>query len=98
MTRILARLPARFILREESRISAGCCFREDPGSYGATAPIYFKYLDSDYADLKKILGVDPLNSTIVKCGTFEAFRKRNGKPIRHLNPPHMQVSELLSLM
>ena len=60
--------------------------------------IYFKYLDSDYADLKKILGVDPLNITIVKCGTFEAFRKRNGKPIRHLNPPHMQVSEFLSLM
>lgn len=60
--------------------------------------IYFKYLDSDYADLKKILGVDPLNITIIKCGTFEAFRQKTGKPIRHMNPPHLQVSEFLSLM
>lgn len=60
--------------------------------------VYFKYLDSDYADLKKILGVDPLNISLVKCGTFEAFRRRNGKPIRHLNPPRIQVSEFLSLM
>ena len=60
--------------------------------------IYFKYLDSDYSDLKKILGVDPLNVTIVKCGTFEAFQKQNGKPIRHMNPPHIEVSRFLSLM
>ena len=60
--------------------------------------IYFKYLDSDYSDLKKILGVDPLNITIVKCGTFDSFRKQNGKPIRHMNPPHIEVSRFQSLM
>ena len=32
--------------------------------------VYFKYVDQDYKDLKRILGVDPLEITILKCGTF----------------------------
>ena len=32
--------------------------------------IYFKYVDQDYQDLKKILGIDPLKITIIKAGTF----------------------------
>ena len=35
--------------------------------------IYFKYIDNDYTDLKKILGIDPLEITIVKCGTFDMY-------------------------
>ncbi len=40
---------------------------------------YFKYIDQDYRDLKKILGMDPLQVTIFTCGTFEAYEKR---PVR----------------
>ena len=38
--------------------------------------IYFRYLDQDYEDLKKILGIDPLKITLLKCGTFEFYERR----------------------
>lgn len=41
--------------------------------------VYFKYFDSDYHDLKRLLGVDPLEITILKSGTFEAYAKSAGK-------------------
>ena len=40
---------------------------------------YFKYIDQDYRDLKKILGMDPLQVTIFTCGTFAAYEKKTGK-------------------
>ena len=40
---------------------------------------YFKYIDQDYRDLKKILGMDPLQVTIFTCGTFETYEKKTGK-------------------
>ena len=42
---------------------------------------YFKYIDQDYRDLKKILGMDPLQVTILTCGTFETYEKRTGKKL-----------------
>ena len=58
---------------------------------------YFKYIDQDYRDLKKILGMDPLVVTILKCGTFDRYRIRNGKPIRHMNPPYHELAELIRM-
>jgi hypothetical protein len=58
---------------------------------------YFKYLDSDYKDLKKILGVDPLEITVVKCDTFANYRERYGAPIRRINPSARQIANLLAL-
>ena len=43
--------------------------------------VYFKYVDNDYKDLKRILGMDPLEITILKCGTFEEYERQN-KEIR----------------
>ena len=57
--------------------------------------IYFRYLDQDYEDLKKILGVDPLKITLLKCGTFETYRRRFGTPIRSMNPGSREISDLL---
>lgn len=57
--------------------------------------VYFKYIDQDYKDLKRILGMDPLDVTILKCGTFRAFRKQTGKALRHINPPAFDVKQLL---
>ena len=46
---------------------------------------YFKYIDQDYRDLKKILGMDPLQVTILTCGTFETYEKRTGKKLYHMS-------------
>ena len=57
--------------------------------------IYFRYLDQDYEDLKKILGVDPLKITLLKCGTFETYQRRFGASIRPMNPDSREISDLL---
>lgn len=57
--------------------------------------VYFKYLDQDYKDLKKILGMDPLKVTLVRCGTFAAYEEKYGVLPRRVNPPAMEVSQLL---
>lgn len=59
--------------------------------------VYFKYVDNDYKDLKRILGMDPLEITILKCGTFDEYIKRTGKTIRTINPSPYEVMELLEL-
>ena len=59
--------------------------------------VYFKYVDQDYNDLKRILGMDPLEITILKCGTFEEYRRQKGKSIETINPPSYDVAEILGL-
>lgn len=56
---------------------------------------YFKHIDQDYRDLEKILGMDPLKVTILKCGTFDSYREKYGKPVRTINPLPQEVSELM---
>ncbi|MBR4869443.1 MAG: GH3 auxin-responsive promoter family protein, partial [Oscillospiraceae bacterium] len=57
--------------------------------------IYFRYLDQDYEDLKKILGVDPLKITLLKCGTFASYERKYGAPIRRMNPESCEVNDLV---
>ncbi|MDD3168002.1 MAG: GH3 auxin-responsive promoter family protein, partial [Eubacteriales bacterium] len=59
--------------------------------------VYYKYVDNDYKDLKRILGMDPLEITILKCGTFEEYERQKGKTIRAVNPSPYEVMELLEL-
>ncbi|MBS6195380.1 MAG: GH3 auxin-responsive promoter family protein [Clostridiales bacterium] len=58
---------------------------------------YFKYIDQDYRDLKKILGMDPLVVTLMKCGTFEKYQQKYGKDIRCMNPDSHDMADLLSV-
>ena len=58
--------------------------------------IYFRYLDQDYEDLKKILGIDPLKITMLKCGTFETYAQKYGTTIRTMNPESCEINDLLS--
>ena len=58
--------------------------------------VYFKYIDQDYRDLKKILGMDPLVVTILRCGTFEAYHQKHNH-IRQMNPPRHELNELLKI-
>ena len=57
--------------------------------------IYFRYLDQDYEDLKKILGVDPLKITLLKCGTFSAYNHKYGTTVRKMNPDSCEINDLL---
>jgi len=59
--------------------------------------IYFKSYDHDYGDLKKLLGVEPLQITILTRGTIEDFRRVYGRPIRRINPPQQDVVNLMYL-
>lgn len=59
--------------------------------------VYFKYVDNDYKDLQRILGMDPLEITILKCGTFEEYERKNKTSIRNINPSTYEVMQLLEL-
>ena len=59
--------------------------------------IYFKYIDHDYKDLKKILGMDPLEVTILRCGTFSKYARKTGDTLCHINPSAYEVRELVQL-
>lgn len=59
--------------------------------------VYFKYVDNDYKDLKRILGMDPLEITILKCGTFEEYRRKKGASIRTINPSPYEVMDIIEL-
>ena len=58
---------------------------------------YFKYIDQDYRDLKKILGMDPLTVTILRCGTFHAYEQKHGKKPRQMSPTYYELKELLEM-
>ena len=58
---------------------------------------YFKYIDQDYRDLKKILGMDPLVVTILKCGSFGAYSEKYGKTLRRMNPSRRELAELIRM-
>ena len=47
--------------------------------------VYFKSYDSDYGDLKDMLGIDPLSVRVLPAGTLKAYRERYGEPIRKIN-------------
>lgn len=57
--------------------------------------VYFKYVDQDYHDLKRILGMDPLEITILRCGTFHKYEESTGKKLRHINPSAHDTRELV---
>ena len=59
--------------------------------------VYFKYVDHDYKDLKIILGMDPLEITILKCGTFEEYERQTGRKLRSINPTSYELMELLRI-
>ena len=57
--------------------------------------IYFRHMDHDYKDLKRLLGIEPLEITVLRCGTFSAYRRKAGKPLRKVNPSAFEVKDLL---
>ncbi|NLB38838.1 MAG: GH3 auxin-responsive promoter family protein [Clostridiales bacterium] len=56
--------------------------------------IYFRYVDQDYKNLIRAMGRDPLEITILRCGTFTACA-RAGRMPRRVNPAALDVQALL---
>ncbi len=55
-----------------------------------------KKLDSDYADLEGVLGLKPLEVTLLAKGSFKAYmaaRRNEGADLAHLKPPHINPSD-----
>ena len=46
--------------------------------------------------VEKILGVDPLKITMLKCGTFAAYKRKFGNTIRRMNPESCEINDLLT--
>ena len=57
--------------------------------------VYFKYFDSDYGDLKKLLNMEPLQLTVLKYGTINGYEKELGHRLRRINPGMLDVVGLL---
>ncbi len=57
--------------------------------------IYFRYVDNDYKDLKRLLGIDPLVVTVIPTGTISKCGEQLGHKIRRLNPPHADITSIL---
>ena len=55
----------------------------------------FKYYDSDYRDLKKLLGLEPLMLTLLPTGTIKKYNQGREYPLRKINPRRPQVLDLL---
>ncbi|NMA07080.1 MAG: GH3 auxin-responsive promoter family protein [Ruminococcaceae bacterium] len=58
--------------------------------------VYFKYFDSDYNDLKRLLNMEPLKITILKYGTIQAYQERTGRKLRKVNPSILDLADLNS--
>ncbi len=56
--------------------------------------VYFKYFDNDCKDLKKLLGIEPLKITILKCGALEEYQKRTGEAVPRMNAPSYVLTEI----
>ncbi len=56
---------------------------------------YFKAFDSDYEDLKKLLGVEPLKITVLTYGTMKKYKEETGRDIPKINACEADVSALL---
>ena len=53
-------------------------------------------LDADYADVGKMLGIDPLKLTLLTKGSFHRYlqeKKNAGYDLAHLKPPHMNAPD-----
>lgn len=57
--------------------------------------LYFKYFDSDYGDLKKLLNMEPLEITILKYGAIAAYEADLGARIHRINPGMLDIMGLL---
>ena len=57
--------------------------------------VYFRYFDSDYKDLKKLLNIEPLQISILPYKTIESFEQKQGTRISQINPDPLWLKAML---
>ena len=57
--------------------------------------VYFRYFDSDYKDLKKLLNIEPLQISILPYKTIESFEQKQGTRISRINPDPLWLKAML---
>jgi hypothetical protein len=55
---------------------------------------YFKYFDSDYSDLKKLLNMDPLKFTVIPFGSISEYEQKSGNKVRRINPDVVDINRI----
>lgn len=71
---------------------------KDPELLTEHLSAYFRYVDDDYKDLRKMLGIDPLVITLVPFGMLEQYSEKTGRKLRKINPPACDVTEIDSML
>ena len=69
---------------------------EDAATFRQQISQALKQLDSTYADVYEMLGMDPLRVELLPVGAFRKFyqlREQQGADLADLKPPHMQISD-----
>lgn len=56
--------------------------------------VYFRYFDSDYKDLKKLLNIEPLKITVLPYGSIENAENKY-KKLRRINPGEIAMKMVL---
>lgn len=64
---------------------------------GEHLSIYFRHIDTDFKDLKTLLGIDPLTVTVIPRGTIGQFFDAFGRSIRRMNPSHYDLIEIMKI-
>lgn len=59
--------------------------------------VCFRYIDSDYKDLGSLLGIEPLEVSILPTGTISHFCNTFKKNLRRMNPSAFDVIEVLKI-
>jgi phenylacetate-coenzyme A ligase PaaK-like adenylate-forming protein len=59
--------------------------------------IYFKYIDNDYKNLQRMLGIEPLKITILPGGSIQKYQRTIQHKINKVNPSHYDVMEILKI-
>ncbi len=57
---------------------------------------YFRFYDGDYDDLKRLLGIDPLQVTMLPAGSIRRYEEQNGK-ILPVGAPKETILDLLRM-
>jgi hypothetical protein len=59
--------------------------------------IYFRYIDTDFNNLKSLLGIDPLIVSIIPRGTISQYYYTFGRSLRKVNPSPFDVTDVLKI-
>lgn len=68
----------------------------DPELIKEQLEIYFRYVDEDYKNLKKMIGIEPLKVTILPTNTITSYTESIAHKMSKVNPSHFDVIEILN--